>query len=189
MNNPKVLAVDLDGTLVKEDTYYKALFWLARHSVVQFIKALTLGIKGRNFSKIYVASVVNLQPSDLTYNLEVISLINKYKSNGAVVVLVSGAALTNVDKVAKYIGLFDGIIASDESINLTGKNKSEMLCSIYGKYMFRYVGNSSVDISVWEKSEKAYVVSDKNSLYCKLERCGTPYEVVRPSWNIIGKAR
>jgi hypothetical protein len=59
--------------------------------------------------------------------------------------------------IAEYLGIFDGVLASSPHHNLSRHNKAdELLRHAHGE--FDYIGNSSDDIPVWEKSGRIALV-------------------------------
>jgi 3-deoxy-D-manno-octulosonate 8-phosphate phosphatase KdsC-like HAD superfamily phosphatase len=166
----KVLAVDLDGTLIEGDTFYDTVKQSMFKSPITILLSLARVFGGKNLSKIYLSKKIVIDPSKLLYNQNVIDLIMDQKKRGGKVVLVSGSSILYVQKVAKYLMLFDDVMGSDEKTNLTGKVKALKLSSIYGKKEFDYIGNDFIDIEVWKNSSIAYVASSNQRLIKMLKK-------------------
>lgn len=61
------------------------------------------------------------------------------------------------DAVARHLGLFDEVLASDGVVNLRGSAKAEALVRRFGQGGFTYVGNDMTDLAVWEQAGAAIV--------------------------------
>jgi len=57
--------------------------------------------------------------------------------------------------VAKHVGLFDEVLASDGRRNLRGHHKLEALIERFGDRGFDTRGNSSVDLAVWKGTRES----------------------------------
>ncbi len=68
------------------------------------------------------------------------------------------------DQVARHVGLFDEVLASDGQTNLRAAAKREALTKKFGERGYDYAGNSSVDLAVWEGTREAVVVNAGNGL-------------------------
>src|SRR6185437_4895868 len=64
-------------------------------------------------------------------------------------------------KIADHFGIFDGVMASNDVHNLSGKNKAEALVGRFGLHGFDYCGDTMTDIPVWVQSRRAIVVGNK----------------------------
>ncbi len=183
----KILAVDLDGTLIEGDTFYDTAKQLLIRSPIKLLFGLAMAFGSKNLSKMYLSKQIDIDPSKLLYNQNVIDLIINHKKKGVKVVLVSGSSLLYVQKIAEYLMLFDGALGSDKKMNLTGKAKAKKLCQVYGKNGFDYVGNDFIDIEVWKHSSIAYVVTRNQRLVEMLEKIGMKYQIVDS--NFVSKAK
>ena len=56
------------------------------------------------------------------------------------------------------------MIATENGVNLSSKNKAARLVKLYGEQGFDYAGDSSADIAVWRHAAGAIVVSAKSGL-------------------------
>lgn len=185
VKNKNVLVVDMDGTLIKTDLlvecfvkYIKKtplLFWLP------FVWLLTggkLNLKKR------LADAVDIDFAALPYNDVVKSKIDEHKSNGGVVVLATASFSTLAHKVSEHLGVFDEVLATD-SVNLASSNKASQLVEKYGAQQFDYMGNSSADLAVWEKSDKALVVNASNSVIRRCKKLNSRTTVVSKAPTIL----
>jgi len=164
MRLPVPLCVDLDGTLIRSDTLHEALLLLARESP-RALPALPLWLAGGKAKlKNLVAERVELHSQSLPYCEDVLSLIREARQQGRPVVLVTAAPARIADSIAAELGLFDDVLTSNETINLSRDRKAAELLARYGAKGFDYVGNSADDLPVFEQCRRAFLVSSKQRL-------------------------
>lgn len=165
---PKVLAVDLDGSLLASDMLLES-FWSAfgQNWRVPFgvARALT---GGRAALKRYLAQLAPIDPAVLPYRAEVLAYIAQWRSQGGRVVLVTASDQRFADQIAQHLGLFDAAYGSDGQINLKGQTKAQMLTDRYGPAGFAYLGDSMADLAVWRCAGKAVVVNASAALRRRL---------------------
>lgn len=157
--NSDVLVVDLDGTLIKTDVLVETLMKYLMINPFNIFNFLIFLFKGKSKLKEEIARVVNIDVSLLPYNKEVLEYINKEKSRGRSVVLATATNEKYAREIADYLGIFDDVIASDQSLNLASRNKANELVKRYGDAGFDYMGNSKADLSVWSKAQQSIVVN------------------------------
>jgi len=156
------LCIDLDGTLINSDILYESLLCLlAKNPLFVFLVPFWL-LKGRAFLKHQLALRVSLPAETLPYNPKVLDLLNNTKYRPRV--LCSASDILLVEPIAKHLGVFERVIASDGETNLSGKKKAAALSQAFGEKKFYYAGNGKVDLHVWEKSAGAWVVNNTTSL-------------------------
>lgn len=124
---------------------------------------------GKAHLKHSIAKRVSLNPSLLPYYQEVIDFITFQKKNGATVVLATATNSQIAHQIAEHIGLFDDVIASDETTNVRGSTKKELFTKYANGQEYVYYGNSSVDLPVWSGCENAVVVTSSQNLLQKAE--------------------
>jgi 4-hydroxybenzoate polyprenyltransferase len=61
--------------------------------------------------------------------------------------------------VAKRLGIFKQVLASDGQRNLKGAHKLEAILTCCNDSAFDYVGNSRADLAIWAKARRAIVVN------------------------------
>src|SRR6202050_1677802 len=121
------LCVDLDGTLVKSDTFVDSLMVLARRHPIAFLRAPLWALKGKAHVKSQVASMVTLDPAHLPYNRPLLDYLRDEHAAGRKLYLATGADRLLAWSVAAHLGIFDDVMASDGTVNLTGNNKLQHL--------------------------------------------------------------
>tara|TARA_B110000483_G_scaffold128472_1_gene154103 strand:- start:3222 stop:4676 length:1455 start_codon:yes stop_codon:yes gene_type:complete len=162
------VVIDLDNTLTSVDTLFEAVIILIKHKLVNIILMIWWLTKGKLYFKSKLIDHVQVDPKKIPYNNEVISFIKESRSQGRKIILCSGAHVNQVKLIADHLNLFDSYYGSDSNTNLSGKNKSEFLVEKYGKGNFDYVGDSHVDLHVWNNCRTIYSVYLKNKTKRKL---------------------
>tara|TARA_B100001248_G_C27345830_1_gene438679 strand:- start:797 stop:1321 length:525 start_codon:yes stop_codon:yes gene_type:complete len=158
-----ILFVDLDGTLIKEDT----LFFLTKKLVLKKpFKFLMILFKSKLQIKLYKTllsreSIYFLSIEDFSLNKKALKLMQKYKDLKKMVILISGANVQIVNYFHTKLKLFDNFYGSNSSINLVGKQKVVLINEKYPNYSYDYLGNSSSDVPIWNDCNICYSVKAK----------------------------
>lgn len=164
------LCVDLDGTLLKIDSLQEAAF------AAIMTDALVLGqiplwlARGKATLKQECAKRWAFDPAHLPYNEKLLDYLRETRARGRRIVLVTAADRGIAEPIAKHIGLFDEVIASNGTDNLRGAAKAEALCSRFGSKGFVYAGNDSTDHAVWQHAAAAMLVNCAPSVRRNAER-------------------
>jgi len=161
---PVPLAVDLDGTLIRTDMMWESLAQLLRERPLAALAVPFWLLRGRAFLKQQLAARVQIDPATLPYHGEFLAWLTTQKQEGRKLVLATASDLEMAKPIAKHVGLFAEVIASDGKINLRDQAKLDALTKKFGPRGFDYAGNSSVDLAVWKGSRQAVVVNAAESL-------------------------
>jgi apolipoprotein N-acyltransferase len=153
------LCVDLDGTLIKTDLLWESLARLLRRNPFWLFPVLLWWWRGRAFLKQQLARRVTIDPATLPYKESLLAFLREQKSAGRKLVLATASDRDMALPVARYVGLFDEVLASDGQANLRGQNKLKALVEKFGERGFDYAGNSSADLAVWQGARLAIVVN------------------------------
>ncbi|MGC6328493.1 UbiA family prenyltransferase [Rhizorhabdus sp. FW153] len=163
-----VLAVDLDGTLLRSNMLYES-FWSAlaqRWAVlVQLLMALP---GGRSRIKHVLAEHARIDPATLPYDQGVIDHIRGWRARGGRVALVTATSERLARLIADHLGLFDEVMASGRDENLKGATKARRLCERYGEGGFAYIGDSPADLPVWGKARMVIACNPGRRLSTRL---------------------
>jgi 4-hydroxybenzoate polyprenyltransferase len=89
----------------------------------------------------------------------VLAFIEEARTRGRRVVLVTGADEGHANDVARHLGVFAAVIASNGTHNLTGRRKAASLLEQFGYGAFEYVGNAWSDLPAWRAAAAATVVA------------------------------
>ena len=126
--------------------------------------------KGRARFKAGIARETSIDVASLPYNPAILALIQRARDSGRVVYLVSASNERYVEAVANQLGLFDGWFASNDTRNLSGEAKAQLLVARFGAQGFEYVGNSHRDLAVWAVSGGRIAVGARARVAAKLRR-------------------
>ena len=139
------LCVDLDGTLVKSDTLYDSTLALTRQHPALLLQLPRWLMEGKAALKKHITSAVQLDVAHLPYNRELMQFLEQEHATGRPIYLATAADKALAERVADHLGIFAGVLASDGTLNLAGKNKLAAFRSRFGDN-FSYIGNASPDI-------------------------------------------
>lgn len=168
-NLPDVLAVDLDGTLVRSDLMYEA-FWsaFARSWTVPFVAAVRLW-QGRPALKRQLAEFSTVDVATLPYDNDVLRYVRRWRSDGGRTALVTASHQVLASRIADHLGEFDEAYGTFGTTNLKGPRKAAFLAEKFGEKRFAYIGDSPADLPVWEKASKAITVRAPPSLRARVD--------------------
>ena len=162
--NQVPLAVDLDGTLIRTDMLWESLVRLLRQQPLVALAVPFWWLQGRAHLKQRLAACVRVNPASLPYNEEFLAWLKEQKRSGRVLILATASDIAMANPVAQYVGLFDGVMASDGKTNLRHAAKLRALTEKFGPRGFDYAGNSAVDLGVWAGTREAIVVNGSDRL-------------------------
>jgi len=119
-------------------------------------------MRGKAALKHEIAARVDLDATTLPYDERVVELLSTTKTRPRVLCTATNGKYATA--IAEHLGVFDLVMASDESRNLSGKRKADMLVERFGEGRFDYAGNEDCDLKVWERARAAWVVNASGSL-------------------------
>lgn len=183
------LCVDLDGTLIAGDLLWESVAALARTRPWLLLLLPFWLLAGKAYLKQQLASRTRLAVEALPYRSEVLALVRRARADGRHVVLATASNEKFAQAVADHLGLFDEVLASSDTNNLKGANKTAVLTSRYGTAGFDYVGDSEADLPVWAKARASYLVCPSRRLLDKSGHAGSRTIVAprRPTWRAAAK--
>lgn len=164
MNAPETLrlpplVVDLDGTLIQTDLLHETTLLLAKQRPLA-LAALPLWLaQGKARLKQRIVDHVTPDYATLPYPPELLDWLRLQRDTGRRLVLCTASDQRLAQGVADHLGLFDEVMGSDGSTNLSGESKAARLVARFGEGGFDYAGNSSDDLPVWRHAREAIVVS------------------------------
>jgi 4-hydroxybenzoate polyprenyltransferase/phosphoserine phosphatase len=168
----KPLCVDLDGTLVKSDTLIDSLLVLARTRPMLLFRLPVQAIRGKAQFKSFVTENVDLDVVHLPYNRKLVQFLQQEHARSREIFLATGADIRLARRVADHLGIFDGVLASDGTSNLTGNRKLESLRNRLGGNDFAYVGNDTPDLPLMAGAAESMVANPSRRLRTKLRARG-----------------
>lgn len=158
------LCVDLDGTLVKSDTLADSVLTLLRAHPRNALETVRSLLDGKAAFKARVASIVSLDVAHLPYNRPLLEFLEQERGRGRRIYLTTGADVGLARRIAAYLGIFDGVLASNGSTNLTGGNKLASLQAEFNSEDFDYIGNARPDLPLLEHAGAAMLANPNASL-------------------------
>jgi hypothetical protein len=152
------LFVELEGTLVRE----RSVKYLIRRGWGQLgalMKcALTLPL-GRSKFKQALAKNIAFDPATLPYNEGFLEWLWGERESDRPIWLLTSADEIYAKKVANYLGLFDGVIASNERRSLRGDAKLAMIRKRFShRDPFDYCGCAYADLNIFAGARNAILV-------------------------------
>jgi 4-hydroxybenzoate polyprenyltransferase len=134
---------------------------LRRHPL-QFWRLPIWFLKGRAHLKTEVAHVAPLDAARLPYNTELLRFLQAQRREGREIYLATGADGALAARVAEHLGIFNGVLATDRSNNLTRTRKLVRLKERFGA--FDYVGNSRADLPLLANAGEAMLANPTPAL-------------------------
>lgn len=149
------LVVDLDGTILNSDLLYESFFDALSRDIFGALRAIATLHFSRQALKARLADLSNLDYTTLPYNAGVLQFIEQARLEGRAIYLATASNEAHARAVAAHLGLFDGIFASDDAVNLKGANKAGALVAAFGEGGFDYIGNDASDLDIWRVANNA----------------------------------
>ncbi|MBB4001131.1 MAG: UbiA family prenyltransferase [Aurantimonas endophytica] len=165
--------VDLDGTLIRSDLLWETLFLVARQEPALLWRVPGWMAEGKSRLKAELARGCEMDAALLPYREEVVELLRREKAAGRTIILATGANEKLAHAVADHLGLFDAVMASSDTVNLTSARKLDRILAEHGEHDFDYVGNSHEDICLLEKAATATVVAPDRTAHLWQARTGS----------------
>ena len=155
MDDNKILFVDLDGTLIREDLSNLAfLHSLKNYPFRTLFYILVFLFKGKPYLKNKVSKNYNIPFESLTFNKAAFDFIRDVKNRHRVVYLISGSHQILVDQMDKYLNIFFESFGTRDNFNMVGSNKVQFIKKNLKIHDFDYLGNSKKDLPIWEYTKK-----------------------------------
>lgn len=167
------LAVDLDGTLIHSDTLIETWLVALRKAPLTALAAPFYLLRGKAHLKARLTEAVSIDVASLPYNEELLDYLREEKSQGRHLALATASHMTVARPIAEHVGLFDEVIATDDTTNLRGPAKAEHLSTRYADTGFAYAGNDRHDLVVWRAAKAAIPVDTPSRVLNAIE---TPVE-------------
>lgn len=166
------LVVDLDGTLIRTDLLAETANQFLIDHPVQSVRLLAWLAQGKSALKTHLAAASGVDAATLPYNDHLLEWLREQRAQGRQLVLATASHHTLADRVARHLGLFDDVLATNASTNLKAGAKRDALVARFGEKGFDYVGNDWPDLPVWRSAATAHVVSRSARLIAKVRAHG-----------------
>ncbi|ARE40846.1 putative membrane protein [Rhodovulum sp. P5] len=159
-----VLAVDLDGTLLRSDMLFESLWSAcARNWHRPFTAALALR-QGKAALKRHLTEHSHIDVTTLPYDSTVIDHIRQFRAAGGRTVLITASDRFLAEEIADHLGIFDEVHGSDGRTNLKAGAKATLLNDRFGAGHYAYMGDSRADLAIWDQAGRAITVNASRSL-------------------------
>ena len=157
--DPVPLFVDLDGTLIKTDLLIESAFFLLKKQPwLLFVMFYWLAF-GKAHLKEEIAKRSVLDFSVLPLQKEFLEFLNNEARQGRTLYLATASDRRLAEPLAKRLGIFKQVLASDGHHNLKGARKLDAILACCNGSTFDYAGNERVDLAIWAKARRAIVVN------------------------------
>jgi len=131
------LCVDLDGTFINTDSLHESFLELLRRDPGEALEAFSTLKLGKAAFKAKVSESTALDLNTIPVNQAVLDFLYEQKSAGRTLVLVTGASAKIASQFKEHFDLFDDVMSSNETVNLTGNAKRDALVSQFGDSLKR----------------------------------------------------
>ena len=153
------LIVDLDHTLIDTDLLVKSSIGVLRKNPWLILHYFLWLSKGKGYLKDQLVRRFEINVTHLPYNQTVINYVRQRKDEGSRVILATASHKNYAFAIAKYLQLFDDVMATNKDLNLSSYIKAEKLIERFGEGNFDYVGDHMRDLPVWEASKLSIIVN------------------------------
>ena len=169
------LCVDLDGTLVKSDTLLDTVLVLARQRPGDLVKIPGWIGEGKAAFKQHLTTAVKLDVEHLPYNRPLLEYLRLQFGQGRAIYLATAADVGLAERVAEFLGIFAGVLASDgaaSKVNLAGGNKLAAMRAQFGEN-FCYIGNAKPDVELLAACVAPMTANPDGALLAGMKAKGT----------------
>ena len=155
MDENRILFVDLDGTLIKEDLSNLAFFYCLKRNPLKLIVYLIVFLfRGKTYLKEKISKEYIVPIEKLNFNKASLDYIRDVKNHHRVVYLISGSHQLLVNQIDKHLSIFFEAFGTRINFNMVGKNKIKFINEELKILEFDYLGNSMQDLPIWEYTKK-----------------------------------
>ena len=165
MDENRILFVDLDGTLIKQDLTNLAFFeYLKTKPFKLLLYCIIFIFRGKSYLKEKISKGYIVPIDKLNFNRASINYIKEIKNRHRVVYLISGSHQLLVDQIDKYLKIFFESFGTRKNFNMVGKNKIKFIREELKILKFDYLGNSNQDLPIWIYTKKIIYTNVSNKL-------------------------
>ena len=156
-SDPRPIAVDMDGSLLRTDTLHESLLILLRRRPLLLLLLPFWLLGGRAHFKRRIADYVLPDIAGLPVNEPFLAWLQERRAEGAILHLISAADERIVRRVAERFGIFETAMGSDGVNNLSGARKHAAIEALLGPGAL-YAGDSRKDLPIWAECRSAVLV-------------------------------
>ena len=164
MDDNKILFVDLDGTLIKEDLSNLAFMdYLKKKPFKTLYHLIIFLFKGKPYLKEIISTDFRVPIESLTFNKSALDYVRDIKNRHRVVYLISGSHQILIDQFQNHLKIFFEAFGTNKKFNMVGQNKVKFINESLNINDFDYFGNSKKDLPIWNYCKRIIYtnVSDK----------------------------
>jgi 4-hydroxybenzoate polyprenyltransferase len=186
--NLRPLCVDLDGTILRGDTFWEQVFLLLRRNPFFAFQLVAWSVRGKPFVKERLAALPMPDWSTFHVDPEMVDWLRAERARGRVVHLVTGAHAAAARLASENLRCFDDVHCTTATENLTSLRKATLLVGQHGSGGFDYAGNSNADFAVWKQSATAIACHARPYTITRLRATHANVEVRAPlprTWAVI----
>jgi len=184
MDDNKILFVDLDGTLIKEDLSELAFYHSLKNFPFKTLFYLFIFLfKGRSYLKYKISKNYIIPFEKLTYNKAAFDFIRDVKNRHRAVYLISGSHQIIVDQMGKYLNIFFESFGTRDNFNMVGSNKVKFINEKLKIYDFDYFGNSHKDLPIWKYTKRAIHTNTSPSLIKTINSLSFEKKQIKANFN------
>ncbi len=158
-NHDIPLYVDLDGTLTYSDLLLESLFALLRHNPLAVFLLPWWLFQGKAYLKAQIALRVDVDVTTLPYHATFLEFLRAEHARGRRLTLATASSRRYAEQVARHLGVFAAVLASDDTCNLAGDAKRDAILAHNQQQPFDYAGNEHQDVAIWRRARAALVVN------------------------------
>jgi len=185
------LFVDLDGSLIHGDVLLEASVGLLRRNPFFLLLLPAWLARGKAHLKQQIAQRFELDAANLPFNGPFLEFLRAEHARGRPLVLATATHRYYAEEIARYLGIFAGVLATDGARNLSGEAKLEAIRAYAGGRDFEYAANSPRDVAIWRHARGAVVVNADERTRAAAARVATVTRVFeRPAagWHAYARA-
>ena len=171
------LAVDVDGALVRGDLLAELALAYLRGNPLRIFALFAWLAQGKAVLKRRLAERVEIDPSGLPINEELVAFIEAERASGREVHLATASDALVAARLAQRFGFVDGVIASDGVNNLKGPAKARVLSERFPQG-FAYAGDHACDLPVWQAAREIVLVEATPATVKAASRIREPLAVI-----------
>jgi hypothetical protein len=169
----KPIVLDLDGTLIKNDTLSDAFVYMVSfRPQAAFYAIVTLITQGKASMKRFVfakARSLGFQGSNVI-NQRVANFAIERNGQGHPIFIASGSPEAHELDLKRDFPYVSEIFATTGDVNLIGRNKAKFLKERFRGTGFIYAGNSRKDIPAWDAADSVVLVNTPNGVKRKIDK-------------------
>ena len=151
------LCVDLDGTLLRTDMLAETFVAALKRNAETVVLAPWWLLRGRPALKAQLAARADVDVATLPYNGPLVERLRAEHQRGRQIYLATASHVDVATRIADYLGVFTGVIATHGDQNLKGEVKARALVERFGDKGYDYVGEDRHDVPAWRHAREAIV--------------------------------